>query len=66
MITPSEVNYVIDILTELVALTDPSEFLQEEVDQATELLESLKQYDTTEVVETIAALAASKGNTDHE
>ena len=43
MITNSEVEYIRDILYSLEALADPSEYLQEEVKQAFEILDNLNK-----------------------
>ena len=43
MITPSERTFVRDIIQDLMALADPSEYLQEEVNQAFEILDSLNK-----------------------
>jgi len=48
IITKSERNFVRDILYDLSALTDPSEYLQEEISQAFEILDKLE---TTKVKE---------------
>ena len=50
MISTSEVNFISDLLSELLALTDPSEYLQDEVDQALELLAALKQHSAENVL----------------
>tara|TARA_R110000772_G_scaffold184459_4_gene295482 strand:+ start:6209 stop:6610 length:402 start_codon:yes stop_codon:yes gene_type:complete len=51
MISPSEVSFIQDLLVELRSLTDePSDYLAEEVDQAIDILDSLKKYDTSEIL----------------
>jgi hypothetical protein len=42
MITKGELEYVIDIFEELKVLADPSEFLEEEAEEAINILRSLK------------------------
>ena len=48
MITNSEKDYVRDILYDLKALADPSEFLQEEVDEAMKILDNLSKTEIKE------------------
>ena len=51
MISPSEVSFIQDLLVELRSLTDePSGYLAEKVEQAIEILDSLKKYDTSEIL----------------
>jgi hypothetical protein len=40
MLSQAEIRYVMDIISELAAIADPSEFLEEEVQQAIDLLEN--------------------------
>lgn len=46
MITAGELRYVRDIINDLAAIADPSEFLEEEVDEAIRILDSLLDYDS--------------------
>ena len=43
-ISENDILYVIDILDELCALADPSEYFEEEVEQAKSILRNLKEY----------------------
>lgn len=43
MITASEKGFIRDILYDLSALAEPSEYLQEEVNQAFEILDNLNK-----------------------
>lgn len=46
MITAGEVQFVKEIIYELTSLADPSEFFEEEVQQAYDILDKLTSYDT--------------------
>lgn len=56
MITGGEIRFIQDLLEELLALADTSEYYAKEVSDAIELLEKLKQYDTAKVVEYFKSL----------
>ena len=43
MITATETEYIRDIVYDLAALADPSEFLQEEVEAVYEILDNLNK-----------------------
>ncbi len=51
VLTQSERNFIADIIKDLAALADPSEYLGEEVDQAIEILELLEVIPTTKYLE---------------
>lgn len=51
MITGGEIRFIQDLLEELLALSDTSEYYAKEVSDAIELLDKLKKYDTKKVVE---------------
>lgn len=42
MISAEEIRYIIDIIEELIALADPSEYLEEEVNHALTILKTQK------------------------
>ena len=44
-ISKGEVQFVIDIIGDLTALSDPSEYLQDEVEEALEILKKLPSID---------------------
>lgn len=54
MATETEVQYVKELLPELLALAeDPSEWLKEEVKVAVKILEGMEKYDTSDIIEMI-------------
>lgn len=65
MITAGEVQFIQDILEELRALADPSEYYCSEVDDAIELLQKLKGYDTQKVVEYFSTQIDNKEENQH-
>lgn len=53
MITAGELRFVRDVLYDLSALADPSEYLEEDVQEAYRILDSLVMYDSGFVCEVI-------------
>lgn len=67
MITAGEIQFIQDLLEELRTLADPSEYYDGEVEDAVELLQKLKEYDTQKVVDYFATqIDNQKENENYE
>lgn len=56
MITAGELRFVRDILEELCAIADPSEYLEEDIQEAIRILNSLETYDSGMICEVITEI----------
>lgn len=50
MITSGELGFVKDVFEDLRAISDPSDYLEGEVQEAINLLDQLSQYDLNQIV----------------
>lgn len=55
MLTSLEITFIRDIIKDLTALVEPSEYTKEEVDQALELLNKLQPIDCEKGLEVFSA-----------
>jgi len=53
MITQGEIFFIKELIVELSALADPSEYIEGEVEEAVELLEKLAGYDLENVMKVV-------------
>lgn len=51
--TSGELSFVKEVLVDLAAIADPSEYLKEEVDQAVQILDSLTNHDAGLICEVV-------------
>lgn len=66
MITAGEIQYVRDILKDLAAIADPSEYLEEEVDEAIRILDSLTAHDSGMICDVVTELEHIQKEQEHE
>ena len=62
MITESEVHFVKEVMQELAALADPSEFLGEEITEAYTILDKILGYDLSQVINIYSQLERLKND----
>ena len=64
MITESEVHFVKEVMQELAALADPSEFLGDEIAEAYTILDKILGYDLSQVINIYSQLQELTQNDD--